>query len=124
MVADRKGKREHAQLLEGRRVMKPEIKAWLEKAKDAVEIATVKRWPGCKANHTTLGWSEGPKWIRVWTTGLHRADSRSCYCFLDAEGNIYKAAGWDKPAKGVRGTIETIDPLGLDGSTGWTYRRL
>lgn len=30
------------------------------------------------------------------------------YCFLDFEGNIYKAANWSYPAKHVRGSI--FDP--------------
>jgi hypothetical protein len=27
------------------------------------------------------------------------------HCFLDNEGNIYMAASWNKPAKGIRGNI-------------------
>jgi len=31
--------------------------------------------------------------------------STSVYGFIDMEGNLYKAASWDTPAKGVRGNI-------------------
>lgn len=29
----------------------------------------------------------------------------SVYCFLDMEGNIYKAASWKAPAKYIRGSV-------------------
>jgi hypothetical protein len=43
-----------------------------------------------------------PKWYKVF-----REDSQKCvFCFIDpANGDIYKAAGWNAPAKGVRGNI-------------------
>jgi hypothetical protein len=33
---------------------------------------------------------------------------RSSYAFVDAEGNIYKAAGWSASAKGVRSTVSSV----------------
>jgi len=33
---------------------------------------------------------------------------RSVYCFIDQNGNIYKAASWKAPAKHVRGSV--FDP--------------
>lgn len=40
--------------------------------------------------------------------------------FVEIEtGNIYKAANWAAPAKGVRGNIATAKP---QAGTGWTYR--
>ena len=44
----------------------------------------------------------GKKFIRVVVTNYGQ---RSVHCFLDNEGNIYKAAGWKAPAKGIRGNI-------------------
>lgn len=45
---------------------------------------------------------------------------RSAFCFVDTEGNIYKSASWNKPAKGIRGNIYT-DNLGVD-AYGGLYR--
>ncbi len=44
----------------------------------------------------------GKKYIRI--VQFHR-DSGSAFCFLDADGNILKADGWKRPAKGIRGNI-------------------
>jgi len=55
----------------------------------------LKRYP-------TYELTRGPKFIRVVEAG---AAQRSVYCFLDYQGNIYKADGWKKPAKHVRGSI-------------------
>lgn len=43
-----------------------------------------------------------PKWYKVF-----REDSQKCvFCFIDPNtGDIYKAAGWAAPAKGIRGNI-------------------
>ncbi len=46
---------------------------------------------------------------------------RSVYCFVDAEGNIYKAAGWKSPAKGVRSTLATVDLNNVDPYGSWLY---
>lgn len=54
----------------------------------------------------------------------------SVYCFVDAEGNIYKADGWKRPAKGVRARLadisaEFVDQIAARGyvNTFWLYRR-
>lgn len=44
----------------------------------------------------------GTKYIRI--VEEYRG-SRSVYCFLDMDGNIYKSATWKAPAKHVRGSI-------------------
>ena len=44
----------------------------------------------------------GPKFIRIVDAG---PGQRSVHCFLDYQGNIYKAAGWKAPAKHIRGSI-------------------
>ena len=53
-------------------------------------------------------------------TKYHRVDWRWCtpdrkeamgtecvFCFIDADGNIYKPAGWTKVADGVRATLDS-----------------
>jgi len=45
---------------------------------------------------------KGNKYIRVVVTSYGQ---RSVHCFLDYEGNIYKASSWKIPAKGIRGNI-------------------
>ncbi len=52
----------------------------------------------------------GSKYIRVVMSypdpnNTSVMTSRSVHCFLDKEGNIYKAESWKKPAKGIRGNI-------------------
>ena len=101
--------------------MKTEIAQWIEKAKISIEQKTKERWPTCQLNWLTLGYDKGPKFIKLWTNRPGTA-SKSAYAFIDMEGNIYKAAGWKAPAKGVRGTILTVDPTTLDGSIGWLYK--
>lgn len=46
---------------------------------------------------------KGSKFIRIVVTTF---GSRAVHCFVDYEGNIYKAAGWKVPAKGIRGHID------------------
>ncbi len=97
---------------------------WIEAAQKAMEENTKKEWPTCDLNWQRLGADFGPTYIRLWVDSLKFPNSRkSAYCFLDYAGNIYKAAGWKAPAKGIRGTIETKDPQTLSGSTYWLYAR-
>jgi len=49
-----------------------------------------------------FGIMRGSKYIKITVTTF---GSTAVHCFLDAEGNIYKAAGWRTPAKGIRGNI-------------------
>lgn len=53
----------------------------------------------------------GRKYIRVVMSypqpnNVQVMGSRSVHCFLDYDGNIYKAASWKVPAKGIRGHID------------------
>jgi hypothetical protein len=67
----------------------------------------------------------GVKYTRVIRTcmldcGLVRI--RVIFCFIDGDGNIYKPASWKAPAKGIRGTLATVDMSKVDGHGSWLYR--
>lgn len=54
--------------------------------------------------------TSGKKYIRVYHESV-KGHSRSVYCFVDANGNVYKSAGWKSPAKGVRYNVSTEEGL-------------
>ncbi len=62
----------------------------------------------------------GVKYTKI--IGIH-GGSRSSYCFIDKDGNIYKAASWKVPAKGIRSTLATVDISKVDKFGSWLYRR-
>ena len=77
-------------------------------------------------NRKQLGSTIGPKWIRVFEQDVGQdgklRDSRSVYCFVEkATGYIYKPDGWKRPAKGVRGSIFSANPV--SGVTAYGTRR-
>lgn len=98
-----------------------QILQWIETARAAIETSSLKEFPDCEPNHMTLTMMRGKKYIRLVVSNL-KNEHRSAYAFLDTEGNIYKAAGWKAPAKGIRGTIDSVDPSKLTSSTYWLYR--
>lgn len=49
---------------------------------------------------------QGRKYSKVVLTDTHTAH-RSVHAFVDKDGNVYKAAGWAQPAKGVRYNLNT-----------------
>lgn len=61
-----------------------------------------------------------PSWIKIISTTFGGKGQKSVHCFIDYEGNIYKSASWNTPAKGVRGTLYDKNPP-LDGAD--FYRR-
>lgn len=104
--------------------MKDLIKNWINLATEAVEENTKKAFPACEANHKTLLVSHGRKYIKlIIANAYNQKNTQSVYAFLDQEGNIYKPASFNAPAKGIRGNVSSIDPTILDSSTHWLYRR-
>jgi len=89
----------------------------------------------CMANRVHFSLAQGPKYARIVKsdTQVDGMGNRSIYAFVDADGNIFKAAGWNRPAKGVRGNVSRIllneerwfnSPRGFDQapwSTVWLY---
>lgn len=76
----------------------------------------------------------GPVYDKVVTTNAFRwnekPDGWATYCFINAAGDVFKAAGWNKPAKGVRANLYCLDEKFIAerivahgyASTGWLYR--
>lgn len=63
---------------------------------------------------STFRLSYGRKYIKVIENSL---GSDRVHCFLDMQGNIYKAESWKRPAKHIRGNINNDKkPL-----LGWDY---
>ena len=54
-------------------------------------------------------YSKGGKYIKVFSQ--YNGKDKSVFAFVDADGNIYKPAGWNAPAKGVRARIDDNPPL-------------
>lgn len=91
-----------------------DIEKWIAKASESVKRST--------KGEKSLDFTKGGKYYRVFTfEGEGRP--RYAYCFIDMEGNIYKADGWKRPAKGIRGHIDEVDPTKLDQHTSWLYRK-
>ena len=74
------------------------------------------------ARHKKLGYTftpstfrlkYGSKYIKVIENSL---GSDRVHCFLDKQGNIYKAESWSRPAKHIRGHIDAAKKplLGYD----------
>ena len=60
--------------------------------------------------------TKGRKYTKIVENG-------SVHCFIDDDGNIYKPAGWAKPAKGIRANLETLDLNNVDHYGGWLYAK-
>ena len=52
--------------------------------------------------YRTVTAKPGRKYIKLI---VESSGSRSVFCFLDFDGNIYKAASWSAPAKHIRGSL-------------------
>ena len=71
---------------------------------------------------TRFGKTQGKKYTKVVALNRDGVPS-SVYCFIDADGNIYKAAGWNAPAKGIRSTLATVELCKVDHYGSWLYVR-
>lgn len=106
-------------------VSQADIEEWIKKASESVKKNSIKEFGSEDSTFIeTLDFKKGPKFYNVWKQNVSGTGSRSAYCFIDMEGNIYKAAGWGTPAKGIRGNIATVDPTKLTSSTAWLYRKM
>lgn len=57
----------------------------------------------------TFTYEKGSRYFKVIKS--FNGKNRSVFAFVDADGNIYKPAGWNAPAKGVRARIDNNPPL-------------
>lgn len=57
----------------------------------------------------TFSYEKGKRYFKVIKS--FNGKNRSVFAFVDADGNIYKPAGWNAPAKGVRARIDNNPPL-------------
>jgi len=73
-----------------------------------IEIAQAKEWEAYKYdmnNVPTFGIEVGKKYARITKTSWGQ---KSVHCFVEmTTGDIYKAATFSAPAKGVRGNINS-----------------
>lgn len=60
--------------------------------------------------HKTYFYTMGDKYIKVSSTYGGKYDE-AVFAFVDADGNIYKPAGWRAPAKGIRARIDKNPPM-------------
>ena len=69
-----------------------------------------------------LDYSLGRKYHRLFT---EHTTQRSCYAFIDNDGNVYKSASWKAPAKGIRFHIDQLleHPQLCDMFGSFLYRR-
>lgn len=64
----------------------------------------------------------GKRYARIVKTDRD-GPSRSVYCFIDSNGDILKSASWKAPAKGVRGSVLSENPLSAVTAYGAVYWR-
>jgi hypothetical protein len=58
-----------------------------------------------QGNRVHFSVMQGRKYARIVQDG---GSQRSSYAFVDADGFIYKAAGWKAPAKWARATVDSV----------------
>lgn len=83
------------------------VDAVLEDFLAALVAMSVKDAGDCELNRRYFTAEKGSKYIKIVSRSCAH-DGGYVYCFLDANGSIYKAASWRAPAKHIRGSI--FDP--------------
>jgi hypothetical protein len=65
---------------------------------------------------------KGRKYIKIVST-TNRGIGRSAHAFVDAQGNVYKAASWAAPAKHARFNLADLDKITVDPYGSYLYMR-
>jgi hypothetical protein len=101
---------------------KSTLDAWLADAQRMVTERNLRSFPTLKPSTLSID-PNGRKYVRI-VIEAQSGTSRSVYCFIDStNGNILKADGWKKPAKGPRGNIYAPNPLEGVTEYGAVYAR-
>lgn len=58
---------------------------------------------------STYDYSQGKTYFKIWQTLSNK--QKCIFAFIDQQGNIYKPAGLNAPAKGIRGNLDGFRPL-------------
>lgn len=85
--------------------MNEQLKTKLENYCKALEEVMVNKYPQCEINHYKYTFKEMRKFIKIIQCS-HLGVEKSVFCFVDFDGNLYKAECWSKPASGIRGHID------------------
>lgn len=75
------------------------VEKYLEELTKAHKAYYAQNYPSLDA--PTFSATYGKKYIKV----IIFSGQKSVHCFLDFDGNIYKAASYKIPAKGIRGNV-------------------
>jgi hypothetical protein len=69
-----------------------------------IQEAQIKDWNrhGFTLPHPIISMTKGQKFYKIYITTF---GSKAIHCFVDFDGNIFKAASLNAPAKGIRGNI-------------------
>jgi hypothetical protein len=79
----------------------------IEKYRKEIEAAKAAEWKRMGFTHApapTYEMKEGKKFVKIVEVGQN--GWRCVHCFVDFEGNIYKPASFNRPAKHIRGNIK------------------
>jgi hypothetical protein len=86
-----------------------EIADFVQAVSDRVYATGKATYPTCEANWNRVEFTCGPKYAKLVSRSV-TGSACSVYCFIElATGDIYKAAGFNKPAKHARGNIREGD---------------
>lgn len=95
-------------------VISDELKGKLDNYCRLLEQEMVKKYPTTETLHYKYTYKVMNKFIKVIQCD-YRGNEVSVWCFVDTDGNLYKADGWKRPAPHIRGHIDKpiIDGYGF-----------
>jgi len=85
-----------------------QLKQYLDKVQDTSDTDFKKNYPTTweRGGQTKFTYKVTPKWFKVLRITDNGKGQSSVFAFVDkTNGDIYKPAGFNSPAKGIRGNI-------------------